>query len=170
MAIRDLIPRKERRLEVSSSSGSEGDAFFDLRDQVNRMFDDFMDQPFGLSRLTDPPTWMGSFSPRLEVSETDDEIIISAELPGIEPEAIEISLEHDTLTIRGEKRADREEKGKRFVHIERSYGAFQRSISLSSQVDENKVDASFKHGVLKIILPKTRPTHARGKQIKIRSG
>ena len=170
MAIRDLIPRKERRLDVSVSSGQEDDAFFDLRDQVNRMFDDFMDQFFGLSRFTDSPTWMGSFSPRLEVSETKDNIIISAELPGIEPEAIDISLDRDTLTIRGEKRADKEEKGRRFMHIERSYGAFQRTIPLPSQVDEDRVDASFKHGVLKITLPKTRPAHAHGKQFKIRSG
>lgn len=113
---------------------------------------------------------MGDFAPRLDISDTDKEISIAAELPGLEPEDIHISMDHNTLTISGEKRAGKEEKDKRFYRVERSYGSFQRSIPLPDEIDEDKIDATFKRGVLRVKLPKTQAAQKRSKRIAIKSG
>lgn len=137
---------------------------------MNRMFDEFFERPFGLSPFFGETTSMGGFAPRLDISETDKEITISAELPGLEPEDINISLARGALTIIGEKRAEKEEKGKRFYRVERSYGSFHRSIALPDEVEDNKIDATFKRGVLKVILPKTQTAQDKNKRISIKTG
>jgi HSP20 family protein len=103
------------------------------------------------------------------VSETDKEITISAELTGLEPEDIHITLDQNALTFRGEKKFEKEEKGQHFYQVERSYGSFHRLITLSSEVDENKIDATFKRGVLKVKLPKTKKSQEERKRITIKS-
>ncbi len=98
---------------------------------------------------------LGDYTPHLDVSESDKDITVSAEFPGMEPEDIQITIDRGSLTISGEKRAEEEEKGERFYRLERSYGSFYRSIPLPDVVDEDKIDATFKRGVLKVKLPKT---------------
>jgi len=170
MAITDLIPWKKNGTSVPVRRSQEEDTLLDLRSQMNRLFDEFFEQPFGLSPLFDEPTLMGDFAPRLDISETEKEISISAELPGLEPEDIDISLDRNVLTLSGEKHREKEEKGKHFYRVERSYGSFHRSIPLPSEVDENKIDASFKRGVLKVKLPKTPSAQAKSKRITINTG
>ena len=147
----------------------EDDALLDIRNQMNNMFDNFFERPFGLSPFFDESALVGGFAPNLDVSETEKEITISAELPGLEPDDIHISLAHNTLTISGEKRAEKEDKGKHFYRVERSYGSFQRTIPLPNEVSEDKIDATFKRGVLKVKLPKSQTTQEKSKRISIKT-
>jgi HSP20 family protein len=172
MAITDLIPWKKNEADLSVRRGQGDEALLEMRDQMNRMFDQFFERPFGLSPFFGDNTLMGDFAPSMDVSESDKEIIIDAELPGMQPEDIDISLERDTLVIRGEKRAEREQKDedKRYHRVERSYGSFYRTIPLSGEVEEGKIEATFKNGVLKVKLPKTKEAQKKSKRISVKSG
>ena len=168
MPIKDLIPWSKSENRVPVRRGEDGNTLLDLRGRINRMFDEVFDQPFGLSPFFDRPDFMGDFAPSLDVSETDKEIAISVELPGIEPEDINISIEHNTLTMSGEKQVDKEEKDKRYYRHERAYGSFYRSIPLPEEVQEDKIDATFKHGVLHVTLPKTAEAQKKSKRIPVK--
>jgi HSP20 family protein len=171
MAITDLIPWKKDDSNLTIRRRQEDEnTLLDLRSQMNRLFDEFFEQPFGLSPFFGESSLIGDFAPRLDISETDKEITISAELPGIEPEDIDISLDRNTLTISGEKQVQEQEKNQRYYRIERSYGSFHRSIPLPNEVDEDKIDASFKRGVLKVKMPKTKAAQEKSKRISIKSG
>ena len=170
MAITDLIPwrREESRLPVRRRR--EDGPFFDIHSQMNRMFDEFFERPFGVSPFFGETSMVREFSPNIDVNETAKEITIMAELPGMEPEDIDISLDRNGLRLKGEKRADIEEKGKHYYRVERSYGSFQRIIPLPCEVDEDKIDATYKRGVLKVVLPKAQPEQEISRRISIKSG
>ena len=170
MAIKDLVPWKKNQDSVPDRRLQEEDTLLDLRSQLNRLFDEFLEQPFGLSPFFDESTMMGDFAPCLDISETEKEITISADLPGMDPEDIQITLDRDILTIRGEKRAEKTDKGERFYQSERYFGFFHRSIPLPSEVDEKKIDATFGRGVLKVNLSKTQAAQAKSKRIAIKTG
>lgn len=104
-------------------------------------------------------------SPSLDVSETKDNIVVKAEVPGIEPKDIDISLTGDVLNIKGEKKQEKEEKDEDYQRTERSYGAFTRSVRLHQEVQSDKIEANYRNGVLKITLPKSE--EAKKKEIKI---
>ena len=95
------------------------------------------------------------------------EIVVKAELPGMERKDITLNLEKNVLTLKGERRFEKEAKDENYHRIERSYGSFQRSIPLPAAVDDSKVDASFRDGLLNIVLPKTEKSSA-GKKIPVR--
>jgi HSP20 family protein len=170
MGIKDMIPWKRDESRLSVRREQENEAALDLRNQMNRLFDEFFERPFGMGPFLGESGLMGDFAPKIDISETEKEITISAELPGLEPEDIDISLDRNTLTISGEKRAEKEERGKRFFRVERSYGSFHRSIPLPEDVEEDKIDAIFKRGVLKVKLPKTKTTPEVRKRISIKTG
>lgn len=98
-----------------------------------------------------------AFSPVMDVSETDKEIIVKAEVPGIDLKDLDISLVGNTLTISGEKKDDREEKGEQFHRVERSFGSFSVSIGLPCDVQESKIESEQKNGVLLLKIPKAEP-------------
>lgn len=104
--------------------------------------------------------------PSLDVSETENNIVVKAELPGIDPKEIDISLTDDLLTIKGEKKQEKEEKDENYHRVERSYGAFTRSLRLPQEVRSEKIEANYKDGILKITLPKSE--EAKRKEIKIK--
>jgi len=133
----------------------------DLEKGMRRMFGDTFTTDFA----TQPVGWM----PAVEVSETTDNILITAELPGMTEKNVEVSFEDDTLTLRGEKTEERKEgDGDKKYHLyERTYGAFQRSFTLPRIVEGDKVSAEFKNGVLTITLPKTAQAKAKGRVIPI---
>lgn len=106
-----------------------------------------------------------SFTPAVEMVETDNEILVTAELPGVSKDQVEVQLEDNVLTLRGEKQEEREQKEKETYLYERTYGSFRRSFTLPAKVDEGKVKAEFADGVLKIHLPKLEKTN--GKKIEI---
>jgi HSP20 family protein len=127
---------------------------------MDRLWDRFFSERPALDMLEK------SWEPTLDISETKSDLIVKAELPGIDPKEIDISLTGDTLTIKGEKQQEKEEKEENYYRIERSYGIFSRTIKLPVSVQNNKIKASYQHGVLKITLPKSE--EAKQKQIKIK--
>ena len=131
--------------------------FDDLRNRMLRLFE----QPFSM------PVFRESlgFVPAVEISETDGNFLVSAELPGLNREDVDIELENNVLTLRGEKKEERQSSEKDMYVYERSYGFFQRSFSLPTAVKEDEVKAEFADGVLRITLPKTE--QAKGKKISI---
>ena len=123
----------------------------DLRREMERFFDRFA-EPVG-----EPFSTMagGTWAPMLDVSETKDAMMVTAELPGLDAEDIDVALTGDLLTIKGEKEKKTEEKEEQYHRTERTYGAFLRSVRLPMAVDGSKVTATFKNGVLAVTLPKT---------------
>ena len=131
---------------------------------LHRMADQLFGEFFGRT-----PSKMAAtearWSPMVDVHETDEGIRLVADLPGIKQEDIQVSIEGDTLTLKGERKRDAEVKEDQYYRVERSYGVFQRSILLPSVVDSNKVKATYRDGVLEILLPKKE--EAKPKEIKI---
>ena len=110
----------------------------------------------------------GAFSPSVDVRETDKEIVVSAEIPGMEEKDIQVELAADGLTIRGEKRTETEDKKEGYVRKETSYGSFHRFIPLPAEVQAAKASAELKKGVLTVTLPKTPEAKAKRKKIEIK--
>lgn len=138
-----------------------------IQNEMNRMFDQFFTDPFAMLPLRGARL-AAEFSPRVDISETDNEVKVVAELPGMEEKDISLTLEDNTVVLSGEKKSDVEEKGKTFHRIERTYGSFQRVIPLEVEVDEDKASASFKNGVLTISLPKAPEAVKQTKKITIK--
>ncbi|MBO0695311.1 MAG: Hsp20/alpha crystallin family protein [Verrucomicrobia bacterium] len=153
-----------RRGEDRSLVERTPDPFSYLRNQINRVFDDF----WGESLLTPRHEIAAAgFWPQVDVTETDKEIKVSAEIPGVEAKDIDVTVEDSMLTIKGEKKYEREEKEKGQYRMERSYGSFRRAIELPAEVDESKAKAEFKKGVLRLTLPKRPGAQSRRKKIAV---
>ena len=105
--------------------------------------------------------------PAVDISETKDKLVIKAEMPGLDPKDVDVSISADVLTIKGEKKKEKEEKGEHYHCVETYSGSFQRSFRLPHNVKTDKIEASFDKGVLKIMLPKTE--EAEKKEIKIKT-
>ena len=132
-----------------------------FRVEINRLFDDFFKtSPF--RKCIEEGEWM----PLMDMSETDKEIIVDAEVPGIDPKDIDISLSGRILTLRGERKQGKKENDKNCHQIERQYGSFSRSFELPSDVDEKGVTATCNNGVLEIKLPKTKKQPIKKIEIK----
>jgi len=163
MALKDIIPFREK--STLPVKRDEGDPVAVLRKHMDDMFDVFFRgfdlRPFE-SRLS-------GFSPNIDVVENDKEIRILAELPGMEEKDIEVSMSKDSLTIRGEKKEEQEDKGKGYYRMERTYGSFSRIISLPSEIDQDKVSAAFRKGVLSVTLPKTAKAIKETKKIAVKA-
>ena len=133
-----------------------------LRSEINRLFED----PFSL--LTPDTSFFEGWTPAVDVVEDKDKFAVRAELPGMKKEDIEVSLDGDTLTIAGERKEEKEDKRGDTYRSERFFGRFQRTITLPSTVDPNKIEAKYENGVLNITLPKTE--EAKRKQIQVQGG
>ncbi|MCA1491480.1 Hsp20/alpha crystallin family protein [Ensifer sp. NBAIM29] len=145
-----------------------GDPFLSLHEEMNRLFDDAFRGRFG------GPSQRGSeagsmIMPDIDVSETENQVRICAELPGVREEDIDVSLNDDTLTIRGEKKFERKDDKENYHFMERSYGTFQRSLRLPYSVDPDKVEADFADGVLTVTLPKGAEQE-RSRKIQVQRG
>ncbi len=136
-------------------------SFEQMRREMDRLWDSFFERGVG-RRAGEPGEWY----PSLDVAETKNDLIIKAEIPGMDPKDIDISLSDGILTIKGEKKQEREEKDEDYHLIERSYGSFVRSIQLPKGVQNDKINASYKNGILKVTLPKSE--EAKKKEIKIK--
>ena len=164
MAMRDLIPWNNRGRDVSVRRGEEATPFLTLQREMNRLFDDvfrgFDVTPFGSDRVFDRAmSW-----PNIEVNETDKEVKVIAELPGLEEKDVEVELANGALAIRGEKKMETEDKDRLFS--ERYYGRFERRIPVD-EVEQEKVSASFKNGVLTVTLPRSPTAQQKVKRIAI---
>ena len=130
-----------------------------LGDAMNALFRESFIRPSSL------PAQSGAGLLPLDVSESENEFVVKASLPGVKPEDVQITVHGDTLTIQGESRGEEEKKGERWHLRERRLGQFQRSLSLATPVDSDKAQATFEHGVLTLTLPKSE--QARPRQIRI---
>lgn len=111
----------------------------------------------------------GGWAPRVDVSENDAAFMIKAEIPGIKKDDVKVSLDNGVLTIEGERRQEREQKGWRFHRMERSYGHFMRSFSLPGNVDESHLKASFHDGLLEVDIPKLEQARSHAVQVPVES-
>lgn len=159
MAFADFLPafrRPEARMEH---------VLMPLQRQIDRLFEDFWSA--GTPALLDRSS---TFMPRVDIAESDKDIKVTAELPGLDEGDVEVILDKRLLTLRGEKRSESEEHERGRTYIERACGSFERQIPLGSEIDEAKVEAAFHRGVLSITLPKTEEARSRSHKIKIQSG
>jgi len=132
-----------------------------LRREMDRLWDEF----FGPGRRAFRPL-EAEWAPAVDVSETPDKVVVKAEIPGMEAKDIDISLSGDVLTIKGEKKSEREEKKENYHLVERSYGSFSRSLSMPVAVDADKIEANYKKGVLTITCPKKEEAKPKAIEIK----
>lgn len=155
MPITDLIPWKRQRTAVEPARRESKDPWDEMRREMDRMFDDVFGRGFGMLPFGIPEVNWGAFNPDVDIVETPEALKVSAELPGLSEQDIDVSLTGDTLTLRGEKKQEHEERSEGYHRFERSYGAFQRQIPLPCEIDPAQVEARFKNGVLTVTLPKS---------------
>jgi HSP20 family protein len=160
MAIRDLIPWNKNQLPTT---GDVYDPFVTFHREMNRLFDDVF-RGFGNFGSLGRPMMEGQFSwPRIELDETDKAVTVSAELPGLSEKDVQVEIANGVLSIRGEKKSERDNGGR---YSERYYGSFERRIPLDG-VQEDKAEANFRNGVLTVSLPKTEQASQNVKRITI---
>lgn len=169
MNVRDLIPwnRGSSNRVPAFFREEDSDPFLSLHREMNRLFDDAF-RSFG--RDLPAPGALSSFSarwPNVEISETDKEIKVTAEIAGLDEKDVEILLDDGVLTLRGEKHSETEDKQRQFSG--RYYGRFERRIPVGTEIVEDKVDARFKNGVLSVVLPKTEKAQSQVKRIEIKN-
>jgi HSP20 family protein len=158
MSVGDLIPWRNRN---SVSTRPERDPFSALHDQIDRLFDDFT-RGFGMPSLAGD---RGLGWPSVDVKEDDKRVCVEAELPGMEEKDVEVWLQDNVLTIRGEKRIEQDDARRRYS--ERYFGHFERRIPLGADVEADAVNAKFKNGVLRVEIPKTAQAQERSRRISI---
>lgn len=166
MSANELVRRPNRANRLSLRREGES-PMLAIQNEMNRMFDQFFadDFPFP-ARLVARPVM--DFFPKLDISETEADFKVTAELPGMDEKDIQIRLEKDTLILSGEKKIETEEKEKTYHRVERTYGSFERVIPFEVQLDEDKVNAVFKNGVLTVTLPKAGDAIRKTRQISIK--
>src|SRR3954465_8625303 len=144
-------------------ASSRWDPFRDLsmlQDRMNRLFNDA-----GRGWRSEEPSATTTWRPAVDIFETETEIVVKAELPGVDRKDIYLQLENNVLTVKGERRFEKETKEENYHRIERAYGGFSRAFSIPATVDEEKIRAEYKDGILKIALPKKE--QVKPKQIQI---
>src|SRR5215218_1225440 len=149
--------------------GAGSDPFLSLHREMNRLFDDVLRGTFGVPSREGQGGQGGTLMPHIDVSETEKELKICAELPGVTENDVEVTLNNDVLTIRGEKKVERTSEQENYHFVERSYGTFQRSLRVPYPVEPDQVQARFEHGVLTVTLPKSEQ-HQRSRRIQVQAG
>lgn len=164
MSVRDLIPwgRSNNRAPAAYRE-DDRNPFLSLHREMNRMFDDFF-RDFDMRLPMTGRAFNGGW-PDIDVSESDKEVTVTAELPGLEEKDIELLLDDGALTLKGEKRAESEDKERQLS--ERYYGRFERRIPLDAEVQADKAEARFKNGVLTVTLPKNPDAQPKARRIAI---
>lgn len=140
-----------------------------LQREIDRLFEDFFNRDIGFPLSTRGWTSSGALSPEVDVDEANGEIHVTAELPGMDEKDVDVSLAEGILTIKGEKKVEKETEDKQFHRVERSFGRFERRVALPASVDEDKISAVFEKGVLKVTLPKTEVEEEAVKHIEVKA-
>jgi HSP20 family protein len=177
MNIRDLIPWGHSRREPWSRGGRDvvtrrdDDPMRALQWDINRVFDDFW-RRFELPMLGGDGGRVAELMPRVDVRETDNEVEVVAELPGMQEADVDVSVAEGMLTIRGEKRSEREEReeGNGYIVRERSFGRIERLVPLPEGLDLDSAEATFKNGVLTVRIAKTAEAQRAAKRIQVQRG
>lgn len=158
----NIIPWLNKRED--RETGAAESPIARLRNEMDSLFDHFLRDPWGIDTIE---RFGRGFGPRVDLAETESEVTVKAELPGIDPKDVDVQVVGNTLTLRGEKRQESEDKRRDYHYVERQYGTFSRTITLPATVDADKVEAEFRNGVLTVTIAK-RPD-ARPKRITVKS-
>lgn len=140
------------------------DPFRSFQQRMNRLFEEALGP---LAFPVEESLSMTAWTPRCDVFETDNEIVIKAELPGVNKKDVKVNIENNMLTIQGERKFEEETKRENYHRIERSYGQFMRSFTLPAYVDTAKISAEFKDGVLRVSLPKVEEAKPKAIEVKV---
>jgi HSP20 family protein len=159
----NLMPWKNKQPE---GERTELSPVLALRNEMDRLFDTFFREPFGA--MDWPFGSSGKWSPPLDMAESDTEYTVRAELPGIEPKELEVSVVGNELVLSGEKKETTEHNGKNYHHTETRYGSFRRTVPLPEGVDTENVDAQYANGVLTLHLKKTAPVTQKRIEVKVK--
>jgi HSP20 family protein len=166
-----MVPVK--RENAKEQGGVPAHPLQQFHHEIDRLFDQafrgFGLSPFGFDQPLFPRLADGILKPTLDLGATDKEYTITVEIPGVDEKDIKLEIINDTLTISGEKKQEKEEKEKNYYRMERSYGSFQRMLSLPEDADQDKVNATFKRGVLTVTMPRKALPKSDVKQIEVKS-
>jgi HSP20 family protein len=132
-----------------------------LQDQINRLFNETFERPGQESNLT-------AWAPAVDIYESEHELVVKADLPDIDPKDLDIRVENNILTIRGERKFEKKVNEDNYLRVERAYGAFSRSFALANTVNPDGIKADYQNGVLTLVIPKRE--EAKPKQIKVNVG
>ena len=132
-----------------------------LQEQINRLFNDVFERPGDESNLT-------SWAPAVDIFETEHELVVKADLPDVDPKDLDIRVENNILSIRGERKFEKKVSEDKYLRVERAYGSFSRSFSLANSVNSEAIKADYQNGVLTLTVPKRE--EAKPKQIKVSVG
>ncbi len=163
--------------EASTDVRQSRPSFHQLRRQVERLFNDFDRDPFAVpasfAEFGLEPLWRGDVSvieaPAVDIAEKDNAYEITAELPGLSEKNVEVGIANGVLSIKGEKTEEKDEKRKGYHLSERRFGSFERSFLIPDGVDAGKVEATFKNGVLSVVLPKTEAAKKAEQKIPVKA-
>ncbi len=159
-----LIPWRGKRGEIESREAGPMSSIERFRSELDRLFEGFFQEGLGgFDRLLSPITAWG---PAVDISETEKEISVRVEVPGVDPNDLDLRVSGDVLVIAGEKKEESEENKKGYHHVERRFGSFHRTLRLPTEVDPEKVEAEFRNGVLTVRLGKTAKSVAKKIAIK----
>jgi HSP20 family protein len=164
--MKNVVPWKGKQRETSLASRDTGWPLAQFRSEMERLFDRFFSGALDWAGDLGAP--LGFRTPALDVAETENEVIVRAELPGCEAKDLDVSVTEDMLTISGEKKSSTEQKGENYSHVERRFGSFQRTLRLPAGVDRDSVAAEFNQGVLTIRMKKAESAKAR--KIRVSGG
>jgi HSP20 family protein len=160
----NLVPWKGKTEDTGRRA--ETVALPTLRREIDDLFDRFFREPFGTQLGQMFGNWGGGL--RTDLAETDDEVVVRAEMPGVDPKDVDINVTGNILTLSGEKKEEREDKRRNYHYMERQFGSFQRAVQLPAYVDPHKVEATFKNGVLTVTIAKKPDFKPR--KIKVTGG
>ena len=138
-----------------------------LSQRMDRMFEELMGR--GLRRLAEDDRVRGSWSPAVNILERKDAIVITADLPGLKAEDVDVTVDNGVLTIRGERRLEEASEGETYHRVERVYGVFERTFTLPNSVDVNTIDAKFRNGEMVVTLPKREESKPRAVKVAVES-
>jgi HSP20 family protein len=160
-----LVPWRDKA-QVPATRDDGQDPFVAFRREVDRMFDDFLNGgPFGIR-----PWAATSVSPTIDVSDGEKELIVTAELPGLDENDFEVTLAGDVLTIKGEKKVENENRNGSAYYVERRFGSFSRSVRLPFEAGDQQVEAQYDKGVLTIRVPKPAGAQRQVRRIEVKGG
>ena len=170
------LPIQREKSSVGSSVPQTWQPFEGLRQEIDRLFDDFgrgFWRPFGRSLFAGEPSFRRELTlgamPAVDVVESEKAYEVAAELPGMDEKNVEVKVVNGNLTIKGEKQEEKEEKKKDYYLHERSFGSFERSFGIPEGVDTDKIEANFKKGVLSVTLPKKPEAQKPARKIEVKA-
>jgi HSP20 family protein len=164
-----LVPwRNNNKPQTLATREDYFDPFVTFRREMDRMFDDFFTGFGGGRGLQTASNWPAA-TPMIDVTETDKDVVVTAELPGLDDKDFEVTLAGDLLTIKGEKKSEHEEKNSDATYVERRYGSFSRTVRLPFEVGNEKVDAKYDKGVLTVRVPKPAEVQKAVRRIEVKA-